>query len=151
MQQIFDITETSRKVLLQFLEKYSVEELNKIPEGFSNNIIWNIGHILVVQQMLVYKLSGLPMMISDEMIEKFKKGTKPEHEINQQEIEEIKSLLFETIHKTKIDFNKNIFINYNEFTSMSGYTMKTATDAIAFNYYHEAVHTGIIMQIRKFI
>ena len=74
MQQIFDITETSRKVLLQFLEKYSVEELNKIPEGFSNNIIWNIGHIIVVQQMLVYKLSSLPMMISEEMIEKFKKA-----------------------------------------------------------------------------
>lgn len=151
MQQIFDITETSRKVLLQFLEKYSVEELNKIPEGFSNNIIWNIGHIIVVQQMLVYKLSSLPMMISEEMIEKFKKGTKPEHEVNQQEIDEIKAMLFETINKTKIDFNENRFKTYNEFTSMSGYTMKTTTDAIAFNYYHEALHTGIIMQIRKFI
>ena len=112
MQQIFDITETSRKVLLQFLEKYSVEELNKIPEGFSNNIIWNIGHIIVVQQMLVYKLSSLPMMISEEMIEKFKKGTKPEHEVNQQEIDEIKAMLFETIDKTKIDFNENRFKTY---------------------------------------
>jgi hypothetical protein len=41
-----------------------------IPEGYSNNLIWNIAHIIVVQQMLVYKLSGLPMMISDEMVEK---------------------------------------------------------------------------------
>jgi hypothetical protein len=29
-------------------------------EGYSNNLIWNIAHIIVVQQMLVYKLSGLP-------------------------------------------------------------------------------------------
>jgi hypothetical protein len=41
-------------------------------EGYSNNLIWNIAHIIVVQQMLVYK-SGLPMMISDEMVEKYKK------------------------------------------------------------------------------
>ncbi len=151
MQQIFDITETSRKVLFQFLEKYNVEELNTIPEGFSNNMIWNIGHIIVVQQMLVYKLSGLPMMVSDEMIEKFKKETKPECEINLQEIDEIKKLLFETINQTKVDFDNAIFKNHSEFTSMSGYTMKSAKDAITFNYYHEALHTGIIMQIRKFI
>jgi hypothetical protein len=49
------------------------------PEGYSNNLIWNIAHIIVVQQMLVYKLSGLPMMISDEMVEKYKKGTKPRY------------------------------------------------------------------------
>jgi hypothetical protein len=47
------------------------DQLNTIPEGYSNNLIWNIAHI-VVQQMLVYKLSGLPMMISDEMV-KYKK------------------------------------------------------------------------------
>jgi len=75
MQHTFEITNTSRKILFQFLEKYTVEQLNKIPEGFSNNLIWNIGHIVVVQQMLVYKLSGLPMMISDEMVNAYKKLT----------------------------------------------------------------------------
>jgi hypothetical protein len=56
------------------LNGYSLEQLNKIPqEGYSNNLIWNIGHTVVVQQMLVYKLSGLPMMIHDEMVSKYKK------------------------------------------------------------------------------
>ena len=87
METAFKITETSRKVLLGFLEKYSLDELNKIPEGFSNNLIWNAGHIIVVQQLLVYKLSGLPTMISNEMIEKYQKGTKPEHIISQEEVE----------------------------------------------------------------
>ena len=71
-----------------------MEQLNKVPEGFSNNLIWNIGHIVVVQQMLVYKLSGLNMMISDEMVEKYKKGTRPEEPVGQTEIDEIKKLLF---------------------------------------------------------
>jgi DinB superfamily len=151
MEIAFRINETSRKVLLGFLEKYSLEELNKIPEGFSNNLIWNIGHIIVVQQLLVYKLSGLPTMVSDEMIEKYQKGTKPEHNVTKKEVDEIKVLLFSTLEKTKQDFAENIFQNYIEFTSMSGFTMISAANAIEFNNYHEAVHTGIMMQIRKFI
>lgn len=151
METAFRINETSRKVLLGFLEKYSLEELNKIPEGFSNNLIWNIGHILVVQQLLVYKLSGLPTMVSNEMIEKYQRGTNPEHNVGQEEVDEIKVLLFSTLEKTKQDFEENLFQNYTEFTSMSGFTMKSAANAIEFNNYHEAVHTGIMMQIRKFI
>ena len=125
METAFKITETSRKVLLGLLENNSLEKLNTIPEGFSNNLIWNIGHIIVVQQLLVYKLSGLPTMISDEMIEKYKKGSKPEHNITQEEVDEIKILLFETLEKTRQDFAKNLFQNYIEFTSMSGFTMKS--------------------------
>lgn len=151
METAFRITETSRKVLLGFLEKYSLEELNKIPEGFSNNLIWNIGHIIVVQQLLVYKLSGLPTMVSNEMVEKYQRGTKPEHKVTQEEVNEIKVLLFSTLEKTKQDFEENLFQNYIEFTSMSGFTMKSAANAIEFNNYHEAMHTGIMMQIRKFI
>jgi hypothetical protein len=151
MKTAFRITETSRKVLLKFLENYSLEKLNTIPEGFSNNLIWNIGHIIVVQQLLVYKLSGLPTMISIEMIEKYQKGTKPEHNITQEEVDEMKILLFSTIEKTKQDLANNLFQNYIEFTSMSGFTMQSAANAIEFNNYHEAMHTGIMMQIRKFI
>ena len=151
METAFRINETSRKVLLGFLEKYSLEELNKIPEGFSNNLIWNIGHIIVVQQLLVYKLSGLQPMVSNEMIEKYQKGTKPEHNVTQEEVDEIKVLLFSTLEKTKQDFEENLFQNYIELTSMSGFTMKSAANAIEFNNYHEAMHTGIMMQIRKFI
>lgn len=151
MHQTFDITKTSRKVLSQILENHTLEQLNKIPEGFKNNLIWNIGHIIVVQQMLVYKLSGLPMMISDDMVEKYKKGTKPEHIVTQEEVDEMKLLLFETINQTEVDFNNKIFKNYQEFTTMLGFTLKNAEDALSFNYYHEAVHTGIMLGIRKFI
>ena len=151
MHQIFDITRTSRKVLSQFLDNYSLEQLNKIPEGFNNNLIWNIAHIVVVQQMLVYKLSGLPMIITEEMVDKYKKGTRPQATVTQEEVEQIRSFLFETINQTKADCNSGIFKNYQEFTTMSGFTIRNTEDALAYNNYHEAMHTGMMMSIRKFI
>jgi formate dehydrogenase maturation protein FdhE len=151
MTSTFDINQTSRNVISKFLENYTLEQLNTVPEGFSNNLIWNIAHIIVVQQMLVYNLSGLPMMVSDEMVAKYKRGTKPEHNVTQAEVDEIKSLLFPTLEKTKKDFADRIFKNYSEFTTMSGFNIKSAESAMEFNNYHEAVHTGIMMQIRKFI
>ena len=51
-------------------------------------------------------------MISNEMIEKFQKGTKPEHNVTQQEVDEIKVLLFSTLEKTKQDFAENIFFQF---------------------------------------
>jgi formate dehydrogenase maturation protein FdhE len=151
MLTTFEINLTSRNVLLKFLENYTTEQLNKIPEGFSNNLIWNIGHIVVVQQMLVYKLSGLPMMISDEMVAKYKRGTKPEIDVSQAEVDEIKKLIFLTLEQLKEDFANAIFENYTEFTTMSGFKIENVKAAIEFNNYHEALHTGILMQIKKFI
>ena len=151
MHQTFTITKTSRKALSHFLNTIPIAQLNKIPEGFNNNIIWNIAHIVVVQQMLAYKLSGLPMLISDDMVTKYMRGTKPENDLTQSEIDEIQSLLFETINKTEVDYNDGIFQNFQEFTSLSGFTMRNIEDALAFNYFHEAVHTGMIMSILKFV
>jgi hypothetical protein len=151
MKQTFEITRSNRDMLKQFLDGYSLEQLNKIPEGYSNNLIWNIGHIVVVQQMLVYKLSGLPMMIPDEMVSKYKKGSKPEQDFSQEEVDEIRSFLYETINRSEKDFENEIFNNYIAFTAMTGYTIKNAADALNFNSYHEALHLGIMMGIRKFI
>ncbi|MBF2707371.1 DinB family protein [Flavobacterium soyangense] len=151
MQQTFDITNTSRKIVFQFLGNHTLEQLNKIPEGYSNNLIWNIAHIVVTQQLLVYKLSGLPMMVSDELIQKYMKGTKPEHNATQAEVDEIKSLLFKTIDQTKEDFDNKVFKNYQEYPTSTGFVLKNAEDAMIFNNFHEGLHIGIMLCLRKFL
>jgi hypothetical protein len=151
MNQTFAVAQASRKVLSQFLENYTLEQLNKMAPGFNNNLIWNIAHIVVTQQRLVYKFSGVPMFISDELFEKYKGGTKPVQYVTQAEVDEIRSLLFETINQTEADFENNFFKNYQEYTASIGLTVKNIEDALSFNNYHEALHTGVIMSIRKFI
>ena len=151
METALNINKTSRNVLAQFLDGYTLEQLNHIPQGFSNNLIWNIAHIVVVQQMLVYKLSGLQMMVPDEMVDKYKRGTRPETNVTQEEVDAVRALLFTTIEKTREDLSAAVFKNYQEFTTMSGFTIRNAADAMVFNNYHEGVHTGVMMGIRKFI
>jgi hypothetical protein len=151
MENTFRISTLSRNVFLKYLEEYTLEDLNKIPQGFSNNLIWNIGHVIVVQQMLVYKLSGLPMMIPDDLVAKYMRGTKPEGNVTQEEVEMLKTLLFTTLEKTQKDFQDNIFKNYKEFTTSVGYTVTNANDAMEFSNYHEGLHTGVMMQIEKFL
>ena len=151
MESTLEIWKTSRNNYLQYFDKYTVDQLNKIPEGFNNNLIWNIAHIVVTQQRLVYKFSELPLRISDEIFEKYKGGTRPNGAVSQAEVAQIQSLLFETIHQTEVDFNNNIFKNYQEYTTSIGFTISTIEDAMSFNNYHEALHTGVMMSIRKFV
>lgn len=151
MEKAFDITLNGRKVLSQYFENHTLEQLNKIPPGFNNNLIWNIAHIIVVQQLLVYKLSGLPMNIPNEMVAKYQKGTRPERDLTQEEADQIKALLFITIDQTQQDHVNKIFETYHPFSNNLGFTLKNVEEAIAFNYYHEAMHTGMMMSIRKFV
>jgi hypothetical protein len=50
------------------------------------------------------------MKISDTLVEKYKKGTKPEQDATQAEVDEINNLLMETVDQTEIDFNNNTLL-----------------------------------------
>ena len=149
MEQNFDIARTSRTMALQYLENYSVEQLNTVPAGFSNNLIWNIAHIVVTQQLLVYKLSGTPMLISDDLVEKYRKGATVNGLATAEEIEVLKSLLTQTIDQTQKDFDAGVFKNYTEYPTSTGFVIKSIEDAIAFNNFHEGLHIGIMMRVKK--
>jgi len=151
MNEAFKVWETSRKVYVKILESYSLEQLNFIPEGLSNNIIWNIGHIAAEQQALVYKLSGLPMMVSDELYDKYKNGSHPNANTSSEEVAIIKQLLVDAIEKTKNDYANGLFTTYNEFTTTTGFNLASVEDAINFNNFHEGTHLGFILKIKKFV
>jgi len=149
MKEQLEITRTNRKILEKILNNYSLEDLNKVPEGFSNSLIWNIAHVIVTQQLLVYKLSELPLMIDDVMVELYKKGTKTEKNASQEEIDDIKKLLFSTLDKTEKDINEELFKNYKEYPTSTGFVLKSVADAMSFNNYHEGIHLGYILALKK--
>ncbi|MCZ0211646.1 DinB family protein, partial [Streptomyces sp. UMAF16] len=54
-----------RKYLIEMCEPLSVVQLNTIPNGFNNNIIWNFGHLIAAQQGLCYIRSGLKPVVDE--------------------------------------------------------------------------------------
>ena len=151
METTFKIWRKNRNFYLDFFEKYSLEQLNKTPVGFSNNLIWNIGHIIVAQQILIYKSSDLQGYLSQELFELYKPGTKPTGKTSENEIKELKELLISLIEKTETDFYKGEFKVYNERTTSIGFHLGSLKEAIEYNNYHEGLHLGLMMNIRKFI
>lgn len=148
MQFTFEVFNNIRPFFKKHIENNSLEDLNKIPEGFNNNIIWNIGHVVVTAQLLAYKLSGLPMMVSDELVNKYRKDTKPEGAVSQAEVDEIKALLFSTINKLEADYKNGVFKEYNAYTvSTTGNTLTNIDEALQFVLFHEAMHLGYILAL----
>ena len=138
-----------RKVLFRYLKELPLEVLNTIPEGFRNNIIWNIGHTIVTQQMLVYRLSERTPMVSDEMIERYRRGTVPQGDATAAEVEKIKKLLIATVEETIADYQLKAFREFNSYTTLNKVTLTNVDDAILFNNFHEGLHLGTIMALQK--
>jgi len=151
MESTFKIWETNRQLYLKILNSYTLEQLNKIPDGFSNNLIWNFGHIIVSQQGLVYRLSGLPSYIEESLVETYKNGSKPTGNTTAEEVEQLKALLISLVEKTKSDYKNGKFTTYHEYNTATGFNLKSTKEALEFNNYHEALHLSFMMNIRKFI
>ena len=151
MDKSFEIMLQHRKTLYHYLKELPPELLNTIPTGFRNNIVWNIGHTIVTQQMLVYRLSGLTAMVSDEMVSRYRKGTAPEENATDQEIDALKKLLFTTVEKTTADYQLGVFQEFKSHTTITKVTLNRVEDAILFNNFHEGLHLGTIMALQKVV
>ena len=147
----FEILRESRKFILKIIEDFTIEQLNFIPKGFKNNIAWNVSHLLVTQQLICYNLSGLPLQVSEEMVSLFKKGTAPEKKLTLIEFEKIKEQFISIVDQFEKDYKEGIFKNFNEYTTSVNITLRDIHDAIAFNNFHEGIHLGSILSLRKLV
>ncbi len=149
MDKSLEILLQHRKVLYYFLKQAPLAVLNKIPAGFRNNILWNIGHSVVVQQMLVYRRSGLTTLVDNEMIERYRRGSVPDGQATAEEVNLIQKLLFTTVEKTSDDYQLGLFREYDSFVTATNVTLANVNDAILFNNYHEGLHIGTILALQK--
>lgn len=93
----------------------------------------------------------MPTIVSEDFINKYKKGTKPEGNLSQAEVDEIRTLLLVTFEQTEKDYENGIFVTYQEYMTSMGFLLRNVDGALSFNNYHEGIHTGIIMSLKKFI
>lgn len=138
-----------RKNLLDILQKTSQQDLITIPDGFNNNMYWNIAHTVATQQLLCYYLSGNPFRIDKYWIESYKKGTLPNLDVQASEIEDLGFLLIETSRILMKDYDADFFSDYTPYTTSFGLDLKNIQDAIVFNNLHESLHYGYVLAQKR--
>jgi len=149
MDYTFDITLKTRTIFNNLLDTFSLEKLNTKPKGFNNTIFWNIKHVVVTQQLLTYALSGLPMLLSEKDIEAFRKGSKHEKGATVEDVALLKAQLFSTLEQTKKDYNNGLFKTYTEYQVSTKSVLSTIDEGLEFNNFHEGVHLGYILAMKK--
>jgi hypothetical protein len=140
-----------RKLIHKTVAGLSQAHLLHIPPGFDNNIAWNLGHIVVVQQLLHYKRSGLEMRVTDEQVAMYRTGTSPADWHAQPDASLFLPLLDGLAHQLATDYQAGKFANYQPYTTSTGISLPTIEDAVAFNNFHEGLHLGFILALKNLI
>ncbi|MFI5158724.1 MAG: DinB family protein, partial [Sphingobacteriales bacterium] len=142
MKREIEIIKQLRQRILDEISHLSVEQLNKIPAGFNNNIIWNLGHMIAAQQGICYKRAGLDVRVDEAFINAYKPETKPEGFVDDEGVKEIKKMLFTTLDQLEADYDNGAITGYNPFVTRYNVALSNIDEAIGFLPFHEGLHIG---------
>lgn len=148
--ELIEALRQTRHNLLKTVEAYTIDEMNVVPEGFNNSLLWNLGHVWVTQKMLHYGLSGLPLNIEDELVNQFRKGSKA-IVWKEETLSRIKSDFLQSVDDLERDLNANIFKEFRPYRTSYNVELESLDDALWFNNMHEAMHLGYMLAMRKSI
>ncbi len=145
------ILEHNRKIFYKILNHYTLDQLNKVPEGFNNSIFWNVTHCIVIQQRLMYLLSGNNIRIDQKWLDKYDKGTFPDMPATNKDLADVGKLLFSTLDSLDKDTQTTIFNKFFSFTTSTNQLIDDFDSAFTFVIFHDGLHLGSILAIRKFV
>jgi hypothetical protein len=151
MNKSIESIRKTRSYVLQLVNGLTAEQLNEVPAGFNNNIIWNVGHLIASQQGICYLRAGLKAWVSEKVYLDYKPDTKPTGFLNNSEIEELKNLLLTSLDPLETDYSNNLFQNYPAWTTRYSVTITTIDEALQFLLFHEGLHTGYIMALKRVV
>ena len=147
----FYITRATRQNMESILDAFDEKSINRIPQPFSNNLIWNYCHTIVTQAILTYGLSGLWIPIESEQIKAFRKDSHPDQKVTWDQYLEWKEISRKVLDQTEMDYKNGKFEEFKEYTTSYNVTLKSIEDAFRFNNAHEGMHLGTCLAIRKFL
>jgi len=127
----------------------SAKQLQAVPDGFDNNIAWNVGHLLVVQPRILYARCGLPVSVDEEMVPLYLPGTSPADWESEPDAEALVAGLLPQQEQLEEDYGAGRFddVEFEAFTTGSGMQIGSLEDAFTFNLYHESQHYGFVQAL----
>jgi len=110
-----------------------------------------MGHLVAVQQGICYQKAGLPLLISDDFLKKFKPGSKPDGIFSEDDVVHLKQLLVSTLDQLETDYNNRVFSNYTPWSTRFGTRVTNIDDGLEFLSFHEKLHSGTITALKRLV
>lgn len=154
MDSKIDKLKKVRHFILAQIEDLNENQLNKVPEGFNNNIAWNLAHLICAQQALCYLRAGLEPKLSMDFYTPFSTNTKPDRFLSLPEIQKIKADFKESIDFLNEDYSGSSYGAYTpspNILRVYDIEIQSIDEAIEFLLYHEGYHTGTILALTKLV
>ena len=150
MTNFLELLENKRTVLLKKTEHLTTAQYNLVPPGFNNNIIWNMGHALIVSESLLYSNTAFEFPIHEFNIEGFKRGTKPELAINDYGIKLIRQSMSDTVPLFRKLLNDTASAGSHMSQSDPLHTL-ISEKSLRFMLFHEDMHFAKIQQLLLYV
>ena len=115
--------------------------LKVVPNGFNNNILWNLGHLYGATEGLLFRASGRDIQLPEAYVEAFGGGTSPKTWTNEPPSrEDILSRLAEQSKRVAETFEGHLDEALPKELNIAGIEMKTVADLLDFTTLHESMH-----------
>ncbi|MEK3990476.1 DinB family protein [Robertmurraya sp. FSL R5-0851] len=140
--------ESYRSELLGVLKGISEEQAEIIPDGFKNNIRWNVGHIYLDQYLWIQAVTNEKTGVPEQFQSWFGYGSSPDSfEKDTPSFQELKQLLSEQPVKIKEMYGERLEEEFPP-TEMG---MHTIEQVLIRTIFHEGLHMQAILDIKKFL
>ena len=149
MEKIIPYVLQNRRYILSVSRNLTIEQLNEVPRGFNNSIIWNIGHMTAVQLEMYYLMTGNVLKVEDKYHAAFRIGTHP-FWVDAEEIIKIKQLHLQTLGQLNEDYQAGLFREFESVTPQRPNSLSLA-DINNHFLFHEGLHFNNIMALRRII
>jgi hypothetical protein len=138
-----------RQLTQDLVSDLTADEWTRIPPGYRNNLLWNLGHVTWAQQGLCYRLAGVEPRLPQHYKNWFSKGKEPATWADTPDPEEIKAAHGNAWKDLEKDLANGHFGTFSPYTTGVGVHLATHAEAIAFNNVHEGIHLGIMIRLKK--
>lgn len=150
MKQVFQQILLSRQAFLRLIEPLSTEQLNKVPDGFNNNLVWNLGHLVVSTPALCYLRTGVNTSYAIPLLKQYIKGSRPEKYVEAADIALLKTELISSISLIEEDYANDVFKTMSPYaTETYVQEMQTIEEVITCTLAHDNFHFGYAVALKR--
>ena len=149
-QFVFDQLSFARQSLLNTVKEISENQADSVPEGFNNNIRWNLGHVCIVQERYAFYFAGEPIGVPDVFTELFAFGTRPsEWKIKPPSLQELVETLTDQPKRIRERLQDRLDEAITNPVERGSLSLSTFDELLTFSLFHEGQHIQAVKTLIK--